>query len=132
MATFGERFKELRIEKRLTQEKLADMFFTKKASISRYENNVNIPEIEALKKFADFFDVSIDYLLGRTDVRNHTDRIADAIKDDPELIDFWETLKERPELQLLFKQTKYLTEKDINQVIRIIKAIEDEEEREGN
>lgn len=44
MATFGERFKQLRKEKNLTQEKLAEMFYTKKSSISRYENNLQIPE----------------------------------------------------------------------------------------
>lgn len=70
-------------------------------------------------------------MLGRTDIRNSKERISEAIKDDPELLDFWESLKDRPDLQLLFKQTKNLTEKDINQIIRIIKAIEDEEDREG-
>lgn len=69
MATFGERFKELRIEKKLTQDKLAEKFFIQKSSISKYENNVHIPEIDILQKFADFFGVSIDYLLGRSDYR---------------------------------------------------------------
>lgn len=70
METFGERFKKLRLEKRLTQDKLAEMFFLNKSSISRYENNFQIPELELLNKFAQFFEVSVDYLLGRTDIRN--------------------------------------------------------------
>ena len=40
-------------------------------------------------------------------------------------------MKERPELKLMFKQTKDLSPKAIQQVIRIIKAIEDEEDREN-
>lgn len=70
MATFGERFKELRMEKALTQDKLAQKFSINKSSISRYEKNSQVPENEALQAFSDFFQVSVDYLLGRTDIRN--------------------------------------------------------------
>jgi transcriptional regulator with XRE-family HTH domain len=71
MATFGERFKELRMETGLTQDKLAQKFSINKSSISRYEKNSQVPENETLQAFADFFQVSVDYLLGRTDVRNN-------------------------------------------------------------
>jgi len=70
MASFGERFKELRMEKGLTQDKLAQKFSINKSSISRYEKNSQVPENETLQAFADFFQVSVDYLLGRTDIRN--------------------------------------------------------------
>jgi len=71
MASFGERFKQLRAEKNLTQTELAEKFYTKNSSISRYENDIQIPEIDTLRKFADFFNVSIDYLLGRTNIRDY-------------------------------------------------------------
>lgn len=67
MITFGERLKELRNSKKLTQKQLADIFYLNKSSISRYENNSQMPENEILQKLADFFEVSIDYLLCRTD-----------------------------------------------------------------
>lgn len=70
MATFGERFKKLRMEKGLTQDKLAQNFRINKSSISRYEKDIQVPENPALQSFADFFKVSMDYLLGRTDIRN--------------------------------------------------------------
>ena len=70
MATFGERFKALRNEKRLTQDKLAEMFFLNKSSISRYESDKQLPEPAALQKFADFYNVSLDYLMGISDIRN--------------------------------------------------------------
>lgn len=69
MATFGQRFKQLRQEKNLVQEKLAEKFFLNKSSISRYERDKQVPELEQLQKFAEFFDVSVDYLLGNTDIR---------------------------------------------------------------
>jgi repressor LexA len=69
LATFGERFKELRLDKKITQDKLAQKFYIQKSSISKYENNVHIPEIESLQKFSDYFGVTVDYLLGRTDYK---------------------------------------------------------------
>ena len=130
MTTFGERFKLLRKEKNLTQEQLSNMFFTTKASISRYESNIHVPEIDTLKKYAEFYNVTIDYLLGLSDIRTTTDEISDAVKNDPELCEFWDMLKDREDLQILFKQTKKLDSKGIQQIIRIIKAIEDEEDNE--
>lgn len=70
MATFGERFKQLRMEKGLTQEKLAKEFYIRKSSISKYENNIQLPEIDTIKRYSQFFDCSIDYLLGTTEIRN--------------------------------------------------------------
>lgn len=70
MTSFGQRFKKLRQEKNLTQEKLAEKFFLNKSSISRYEQNKQLPEIDLLEKIADFFDVSVDYLLGRVEINS--------------------------------------------------------------
>lgn len=89
LVTFGERFKQLRNEKNLTQEQLANKFFLNKSSISRYERDKQVPEIDLLQKFADFFEVSLDYLLGRTnnrsevliDTQEKADDIADEIID---------------------------------------------------
>jgi transcriptional regulator with XRE-family HTH domain len=66
----GERLMILREEAGLTQEKLAEIFKTKKATISRYETGSRDPKLDMLIEFADFFKVSTDYLLGRTDNRN--------------------------------------------------------------
>lgn len=73
---FGNVFKKLRIEKGLTQNELVNLFNKKyyynfnTSSISMYENNKQIPEVNVLEKWADFFEVSLDYLLGRTDIKN--------------------------------------------------------------
>ncbi|OGO77631.1 MAG: transcriptional regulator [Clostridiales bacterium GWB2_37_7] len=123
----GDRLKHLRLEKNLTQIELGKIFNTSHATINRYEKGVNEPDSETINKFADFFNVSTDYLLGRTNTKNNKERISHAINDDVELLEFWNTLKERPDLQLMFKQTKDLKENDIKQIIKIIKAFEDEE-----
>lgn len=68
--TFGERLKILRLEKGLTQTELGKHFNLGKTAISLYETNARFPDKEILAKMADFFDCSMDYLLGRIDVKN--------------------------------------------------------------
>lgn len=76
MVTFGQRFKELRIDKNLKQQELADDFNKiyghtfSKSSISQYENNKRRPETDALINFATYFGVSLDYLVGLSDNKN--------------------------------------------------------------
>lgn len=60
------RLKELRRQKRVTQLKLALDLNMNQNSISRYENGEREADYATLIAFADYFDVSIDYLLGRT------------------------------------------------------------------
>ncbi len=61
------RLKELRKKKRISQLKLALDLNMNQNSVSRYENGVREADYAALIAFADYFDVSIDYLLERTD-----------------------------------------------------------------
>ncbi len=70
---FGDRLRILRKEKRMTQEELAKKFNTGKASISNYENNLRLPDANTISGYADFFGVSVDYILGRTDIRSLED-----------------------------------------------------------
>ena len=61
------RLKKLRKEKGISQLKLAIDLNMNQNTISRYENVEREADYESLIKFADYFDVSLDYLLGRTD-----------------------------------------------------------------
>lgn len=65
----GERLKQLRKEHKLTQTDLGNKINVTKVSISGYENGNRSPDTETLTRLADYFDVSTDYLLGRSDVR---------------------------------------------------------------
>ena len=99
-----------------------------RSTIAEYENGKRKPEYETLQKLANYFNVSLDYLLGSSDERSSADKIKNAISDDKELQETWEQISQRENLQLLFKQTKDLDDDAIKQIIRIIKAIEDEEQ----
>ena len=56
--------KALREEKGLSQQKLASYFNLSQQSIYKYENNLAEPDLSTLQAFADFFEVSVDYLIG--------------------------------------------------------------------
>lgn len=64
------RLKELRIKRGISQLKLALDLNMNQNSISRYENGVREADYATLSKFADYFQVSVDYLLERTDNPN--------------------------------------------------------------
>jgi transcriptional regulator with XRE-family HTH domain len=63
----GERLRGLREGVMLSQTKVARLVGATQSSINRYENNVANPTIKVLLWYADYFDVSLDYILGRTE-----------------------------------------------------------------
>lgn len=72
----GARIKELRREKQLTQEALGKSVGVSTSMIGMYETDARQPSYEVLKKMADFFGVSTDYLLGVSDIRNPIETLA--------------------------------------------------------
>lgn len=64
---FGNNIKQLRRERKITQDKLAKILGVTGANISKYENNVITPPIEIMCSIADYFGVSVDSLCGRED-----------------------------------------------------------------
>lgn len=67
MATLGDRIKELRVRYNMNQRELADKLGIGNSTISQYETGERTPSDEVKVKMADLFNVSLDYLLGRTD-----------------------------------------------------------------
>lgn len=64
MASFGSRLKELRTEKGLNQQELAEAIGTTGGTVSKWERDVRKPEFETLKALCEYFQVSLGYLLG--------------------------------------------------------------------
>lgn len=61
---FGEKFRALIEEKNITQKELANKLNIAPSTVSSYAQNTREPDFETLKIIADYFNVSIDYLLG--------------------------------------------------------------------
>lgn len=70
MPTLGERMKLLVKEKGLEQQEVAEMLGMKTSTFNGYIGDKREPSIENLIKFAKYFDVSIDYLTGYSDIKN--------------------------------------------------------------
>jgi len=67
MSSFASRVRELRSTKGLTQKQLASEFEVSEVLWRKYEGGTRTPTFEGLIAIADFFDVSLDYLVGRSD-----------------------------------------------------------------
>lgn len=67
MNTFASRLKELRAKHKINQTVLADLLSVSQRQISYYEKGEDTPPLASLIILADYFDVSLDYLVGRTD-----------------------------------------------------------------
>jgi len=138
MEDLGTRLAQLRKAKGLSQEELARVLHLNQSTIAYYESGKKRPSYEVLQSLAEFFGVSIDYLLGRTDDPRTLDQITaeaerkidEALEGDKELMAFWQELKKRDDLQLLFKQVRPLSPKAIRRIMAVIKAIEDAEAME--
>ncbi|HHW43804.1 MAG TPA: helix-turn-helix transcriptional regulator [Desulfotomaculum sp.] len=136
----GEKIRELRI--RAGYETLGELHRASGvtvATLSRIESGVQIPSPKTLNRLAPFLKVSVEDLLAAAGYLPEKEEdpneaaartIEAAISDDPELLEFWQELVKRDDLQLLFKQVKPLTPKSIKKIIKVIKAIEDAEATE--
>ncbi|CAM3779325.1 helix-turn-helix domain-containing protein [Alkalicoccus chagannorensis] len=97
----GQRLKRLRKERNLTQQQLGEKIFVSKVSISGYESGERTPDTDNLGKLADFFEVTTDYLMGRTDdpqgnLNISFSRGKDQDMSEEELqeaIDIWKAIK---------------------------------------
>ena len=73
----GKRLYQLRKENKLTQKELAKLLGLTDRAISYYETEKRYPAPDILIKIADFFNVSIDWLFGRTNIRSSVNIVAD-------------------------------------------------------
>ena len=67
MKEVGKRLKALRESIGISQVKMAEAIGSTQSSVNRYENGQSSPSVELLRRYADYFDVSLDYIFARTD-----------------------------------------------------------------
>lgn len=90
----AEKLKTLRTNSGLSQSKIASLLETTQASVNRYENGQCTPPLKTLLWYADFFDVSMDYIFARTDnpqgkLYDNKPKVIEALsKDNKELKKF--------------------------------------------
>lgn len=94
--------KEIRMDNGLTQEDLAIKFNMSRTAISKYETGEREPNIEFLLKFSNYFNVSVDYLLGKTKIPTPQYILNSFTNHSPD------TLKKLNIILSKFKSRKYV------------------------
>ena len=78
--------KTLRLQKKLSQQALAEKLHTSQQSIYKYENHITEPNLDMLKSMADFFDVSVDYIIGYSSYAHKVEETFDTCLNHDELL----------------------------------------------
>ena len=113
---FGKRLKLLRNKIGKNQEEIANAIGVSRATYSHYENNHVEPDIDLIRKLADYHNVDTDYLLGRTDTPRY---IEDQEKRKQIVID--KIKEEFSGADLMFKDLANMTAEQLEEVYDFIK-----------
>ena len=118
MADFSRVLRMLRTNTGLSQQALADKLGLSKSAVNMYERGEREPSFEVLEIIADFFNVDIDYLLGRTDKTTLLPESSYYFNEDArELAEF---MFENPEYKVLFDASRKVRKEDIAFVKQMI------------
>lgn len=80
--SFSDRLKDLRNSKGLTQQDLADILKVERPTIAGYETKGKQPDYEKLLILSEYFNVSIDWLLGNSDIKEQAEKILEKSNDN--------------------------------------------------
>ena len=117
MGNFANVFKELRVKSGLTQQEMADKLKISRSSIGMYENGEREPSFELLEAIADYFNVDMNYLLGKKELSEHIPHGYYLNEDAREMAQF---MYENPEYKVLFDASRKVKKEDIQFVKEMI------------
>jgi transcriptional regulator with XRE-family HTH domain len=108
---FAEKLKGLRIAKDITQKDISEIFCISQSTIAMWETGKREPDYETIIKIANYFEVTIDYLLGNSDEPTPVSNLSN-IPDD-EVWELRREMAERPEMKTLFSLAKTAKPDDV-------------------
>jgi transcriptional regulator with XRE-family HTH domain len=121
----ADRIKQLRLDISISQEDLARVLGKSRDAIASYEANNSLPDMETLKKLADFFEVSLDYLAGRSQLRSQFEAAFDLDLEENEVGkltgEILDSMQETVKDAALEKNLELL--KIVNRVYRSIRGV---------
>ncbi len=124
MNGFAEIFKYLRLREGLTQKEMADRLGIAKSTVSMYENGNREPDFELLEQIADYFNVDMNFLLGKDkDERYFLDEKTTQIAQE---------IFENKELKLLFDSAIDSSPEDLKAVHDMLLALKRKENHEDD
>lgn len=117
MGEFAKIFKQLRTSRDMTQEDMSKALGISRSAISMYEAGKREPDFETLEIIADYFNLDIDYLMGRTDKSTYY--------IDPETARMAQELLNSPGQRTLLDATRDLAPDNMQILIQMAKALRD-------
>ena len=114
MSDFKDIILKLRNEQGFTQEKLADVLGTSKSTVGMWEMGVRFPSKELYEAIADYFNVDIDYLYGRTDIRKKVHFDNDGTEYTP--------ISSDPDIRIIERARKNMNQKNRDKMMKILEA----------
>lgn len=120
MGKFANVFKDLRIKSGLTQQEMADKLKISRSSIGMYENGEREPSFELLEIIADYFNVDMNYLLGKKELAEHIPQGYYLNEDARDMAQF---VFQNPEYKILFDASRKVKKEDIQFVKEMIDRV---------
>ena len=118
------RLRELRLNKGLTMKQVGLALGLAESTISLYETEKRQPDISTLGRLADFFEVSVDYLLGREETPAPE---THGGSEDREIREYLQLVKDDPKYRMMFDLTKDATLEEIKATVAFLKALREQE-----
>lgn len=115
MREVGKTIAKLRMEKGIRQKDLSEVLSMSPSNISNYENGAYWPDLNTICRMADYFDVTTDYLLGRTDYRCPPEVLSQYVTTDYTVHNIVNTLLslDAVSLSAAVKYVNYLKENEV-------------------
>ena len=126
MASFKEMLKYLRVRDNLSQAELADKLGVAKSSISMYEVGKREPDFETLEAIADFFNVDMNFLLGKDGSENDHYYLNDETRE------IAQEVFENPDMRTLFKVARDIPPERLKAHIEFMKSLKEQENKHND
>lgn len=124
--TFGEKLKQIRLERNISQQELANLLDTSKQVISRYELGQTSPKIGTAARWCQILGINLDNMLNDDKSLYGTSENTTpnpSVLEDDELLMLLNEIHSRPELQMLFSVSRECTKEEVLQAVRIIEVL---------
>ena len=117
---FHQRLKSLRLERKMTQQELGDALGIPRGTMAGYES-LREPDVATMRKIADYFGVSVDYLVGATDVRQPAR--SDSFQLPQILITLTDLANSNASVSEIMAELPELSNDQLNRVVGYIQAL---------
>ena len=126
MASFKEMLKYLRVRDNLSQAELADKLGVAKSTISMYEVGKREPDFETLEAIADYFNVDMNFLLGKDGSENDHYYLNDETRE------IAQEVFENPDMRTLFKVARDIPPERLKAHIEFMKSLKEQENKHND